>query len=251
MSFLDIGLTSHTRFENAEVEIPITLGTSPEQLDDASDEPFRVVVTAHNRGDRPITFWPLLTPFMSLRWGSFENIECLSSQESRIIEIYPIDWPHWVWNSEDLERDGFITIPAAGSVSIKHEVPRDAITATGVKPGERYRVRLTYQRTVGHGNNLTCMLRRKQGCKWWSHGTLDDLKDLRLRTWRTLPEFPDVPEGEEDLMAKEWRETYGTGPWTFGERPGHLCFLGQNVAEFEVAGAVETSMSALSLATKA
>ncbi|QIW98395.1 hypothetical protein AMS68_003913 [Peltaster fructicola] len=189
--------------DDAAVEIPITLSTSPAQLMYASDTPFRIVLTAHNPGDRAITFWTLLTPFMSLEWGAFENIDCITTQEEKSIKIYPINWPHWMWNPEDLDREFMTTIPAAG-----------------------------------------------QGCKWWTYGTLDDLKAIRLRSWRTLPEFDDLPDGEEDLEAKEWRETYGTGPWTFGEWPGDLCFVGQNVAEFEVVGGVEGSMSALSLETQ-
>lgn len=79
---------------------------------------------------------------------------------------------------------------------------------------------------------------------------LADLKHLRLRIWRPLPELPDEPQGEEeeDLMQTEERERYNTGPWTFGEPPDDLCFVGQNEAEFDAVGGVEASVSALNLA---
>lgn len=100
------------------MEIPITLSTSSAQLDATSLEPFYIVVTAHNAGDKPVTFSSGLTPFMGLLWGTFENIECISTPAEKLIEIYPRDWPRCYWNEEDVKRDDFITINCPGNTSI-------------------------------------------------------------------------------------------------------------------------------------
>lgn len=92
---------------------------------------------------------------------------------------------------------------------IEHEVPKDLISAAGVKKGERYRVSFTNK----------CL-----GTRWWMFGDLQDerLKDVRF-----------VTRGGQKAEENEGRDEVGR--WYKGEIPNELALA----IEDEIKGVVE------------
>jgi len=143
------------------VTIGLTPNTSSRTLDSQSTEPFYLIVTARilttPHPSSPITLATHLNPFSPLPNKSFTDIICLnpSSSTEKRIKTYQVNWPHYVFEASDKKDDwDFITIPASDPTTdpsqpgtrefiIRHEVPRDLITAAEVKKGETYRVAFT------------------------------------------------------------------------------------------------------------
>jgi hypothetical protein len=108
----------------------------------------------------------------------------------------------------------FITIPARGSISVKHEVPRNKISDTGVQKGEVYKVSLTNK----------CL-----GTRWWAFGNLQELGEgTRFRQWGAHSE--ENEDGDEECEGE-----YQNGMWMFGEMPNDLALVPEiGEVEFEV-----------------
>jgi hypothetical protein len=211
-----------TSSSNPTVAIGLSLSTSPTSLSTSSDEPFYIVVTAKiiktPKSDRPITLRVHLSPLHHLALRAFDNIVC-TTNESKKIEIWPIYRQNFVWDREDIRENAydseFITIPPSGqgTYTIRHEVPRSKIEATGIKAGERYRVHI----------NDRCL-----GTRWWTFASLEELEGVRLRDWH---EEPDETNKE---IVKKLLETYGDRPTSIGEKPDLLAMVPEGDVEFEI-----------------
>ncbi|KAF2666117.1 hypothetical protein BT63DRAFT_481917 [Microthyrium microscopicum] len=212
------------------VTIGLTLSTSPSQLSlsSLSTNSFYVVVTARviktPRPGQCITLAKRLSPLASLENRSFADIICSNNSEKKI-EIYPINWPHFFFDMNNLREDWeFVTIPPPGKgvFTTQLEVPRDKLEAVDLMEGERYHITLTDK----------CL-----GTFWWCYGSLTDLEGIRLRQWESQEDRARERQYEASwkLDEEERIQKYGKGPVSFGEEPQMLAMVpeGEGV-EFEV-----------------
>ncbi|KAI9657560.1 MAG: hypothetical protein M1831_004176 [Alyxoria varia] len=224
---------------NAIVTIGLTLNVSPPTLSLTSPSPFYITVTARildtPHPSQPITLQTHPNPLERdcLFNRSFNNIVCTSDPDKHI-ELWPLGWPQYHWDPEDLRSAWeYMTIPArdqGSEVTVKHEVPRQKVEAAGVKTGERYKVSLTDK----------CL-----GARWWAFAGEGELERVRLRAWRAPEEEEAEAEEERGLerddpelyeeMMRERREKYADGPLSMGEEPDMLAMVVEvGEAEFEV-----------------
>ncbi|KAJ4289549.1 hypothetical protein N0V90_010878 [Kalmusia sp. IMI 367209] len=159
---------------NPDIEIGISLTTSPVALDPSSTSPFYIVITARilksPHPDRPITLQAYLNPFESLPNRSISNIQCTSSPESSIptkyIEIWPRGWPNYNTGEKDWRKKWkHITIRPDKAHTEYHEVLRQKIAACAPEVGERYKVELTD---------------KALGTRFWCWGDLADMEGWRF-----------------------------------------------------------------------
>lgn len=187
----------------------------------------RILTSPHP--ERPITLWKHLSPLHALFTRAFENIRCTTS-EAKVIEIWPRGWPQYHWDQEDIPNDGdLVTVPPReqGTLSVKHQVPPDAIKTAKLEKGEKYRVKMTD----------LCL-----GTRWWTFGALEDLDGVRLRTWRS--QASEEAEAEEertldpesrDELEQERRAKYGDRRTTKGEDPNMLAMVPEvGEVEFDI-----------------
>jgi hypothetical protein len=179
---------------------------------------------------RPVTLWTHLSPLHSLHTTAFKDIVCTTDPQKHI-EIWPRGYPQYRFDGDDLPDHGdFITIPPKGilGISIRHEVPREAIRTANLKVGERYRVRLTDK----------CL-----GTRWWSCGAREDFPEgARLCSWKSQDTRDAEAEDENDLdddiraeLEDERREKYGDRPVKMSEEPELLALVPEvGEVEFEV-----------------
>lgn len=163
-----------------------------------------------------------MSPFDSYLNWAWNDAICTTSAKK--IAFTHKNWPHYICDPYNLrEYWDFITIPAQGTVTVKHEIPRDKIVAAEVKGGEVYRVSLTNK----------CL-----GTRWWKFGSLEELGEGT----RFMTERPDVNERGEcegESYGEKW--TYG-GKWMVGEEYQDLALVPENgEVEFKVLSQVPNS----------
>ena len=126
-------------------------------------------------------------------------------------------------------HDQLVTLPplGKGSVSVKHQMPLDAIRAADVQVRETYRIKLTN----------TCL-----GTQWYTFGTAGTLEGMRVCAWRSARENTAAIEEEvaldDDLrigIRVERQDMYRTRPVVDGEDPATPAMVSQmGEIEFEV-----------------
>lgn len=103
-----------------------------------------------------------------------------------------------------------MTVPAGGTLEIRHQVDPATIAEAGLKAGEKYRASFTNK----------CL-----GTRWWAFGSLDELENVRFRQWK---------DGEQQEGADD------EGKYLMGEVPNVLALvIEKDMAEFEILQAVE------------
>lgn len=208
------------------MKIGLTLRTSSPTLSvPSTSEPFYILLTARilatPQPHVPITLWTHLSPLYGLRTRAFDNITCTTND--KIIEIWPRSWPQYRYDSEDLPAwDHLVTVPVTsaeqeGTVTIKHQIPLELIREANVKPGEKYRVRLTD----------LCL-----GTKWYTYGSQAELEGKRLTMWRSEADLAAAAEDDAVLddetkeeIRLERQEKHGDRPAVCGENPATLALV--------------------------
>jgi hypothetical protein len=186
------------------------LTTSSPTFDPTSLDPFYLIVTAHilatPRPESSVVLTTHLNPFDKLSNRSFNNITCVSPEASasKKIEIYPTNWPHYIWDAHDLRKSwDFVTVPVDGKLVVKHELNREEVSKAGVEKGERYRASFTDK----------CL-----GTRWWTFGSVEGLEGVKLGQW-----------------SEDGRGESENGNIDRGEKPDGLALVIENgEAEFEI-----------------
>jgi hypothetical protein len=206
----------------------VSISTSTSELSVSSPSPFHVVITARilesPRPEMPITLMAYLNPFQRLPNRSIEDFQCVFPDSSlgKTTEIYPRSWPNYVSTSKDLRQDWpFRSVPPDSILVVKHEVPQHKVKEAGLAKGERYKVSLTDAAL---------------GTRWWTFGSLNDLKGVGFRRWRPGEQTDDEdPVGDDLEDEDEENEDNGQAEFIMGEDPSDLrLIIGKGEAEIVI-----------------
>lgn len=205
------------RDKDRDVSIGLSLSISPAQFDPSSDAPLYLVVTARilqsSRPDTPVTLATNFNALDRINNKSFENISCLStstteSNQRKYIEVWPRFHVRGFAYKDVRNYFHFVTIEPGKTFTVKHEIPKERILATGLEKGETYRTKIT---DVGLGTY------------WWMYGTLEEVEGMKFLRW------------EMEETAEDYNDDGEDKPWLHSENPKKLALvIEKGDAEFEI-----------------
>ncbi len=115
-----------------------------------------------------------------------------------------------------------MTVPANGTLVIKHQVDPEKIAEARLEVGEKYQASFTNK----------CL-----GTRWWAYGSLKEFEGVRLGQWRKEEgkEGNEREEEEREGEGTEATESGYEGKLLLGEIPDDLALvIEEGTAEFEI-----------------
>ncbi|KAF2089451.1 hypothetical protein K490DRAFT_63586 [Saccharata proteae CBS 121410] len=225
--------------ERRKAIIAVTLTTSSPTLSLSSpqdpENPFELVITLRiaesTHPGRPITiktdgtiFCPSQEDgdFDTLALGTVTPLQSTSDPKKSIsLGHYKVHWARPDGpEPEDLKersRAHFLTIPAGGSVQVRHKMPVSRIfrfpgrlTKEDVHPGEEFRLGL---------------IDGYVGATWWCWGELEgDLKDKKFSAWSEGSTSAHTKRPTKEMMEEGWVVGENVAELVFEDRGGAATF---------------------------